>query len=138
MFRSLALLHGVTGQDVRRLSQELQARYIAATRLQEADQGRLVFEIDHERLPEPMFGALLAFQATFGPVWMHFAAGKLWMRAQTVDCSPEDCIGKLAQALAMAEIKAHVQVVELGERALGPWRKLMRWRQTPDVLQVQR
>lgn len=139
-FRSLAILHGVAPQDLQRLVVELEARYVAATRA-DPDDGvpgapvaaggklaKVAFEIDHEKLPEPLFGTLVAFQAAFGPAWLHFEKGHMVARAQALQ-DPQDAARRLRQALRMAGVKGTVQVVELDGDDLAAWTQLKLWRE---------
>lgn len=127
-FRTLAMLQGIGPAEMRQLAEALQARYLAASRSIEPETGRLVVDIDHDRLPEPLFGALLAFQATSGPVWMHFASGRLVMRAPALGFAPTSFTARLRQALAMAKVPGTVQVARVAGDDLEPWRRLNAWR----------
>lgn len=139
-FRALAILHGVAPQDLQRLVVELEARYLAGPRTDPsggapgsptAAGGKLTkvaFEIDHDKLPEPLFGTLVAFQAAFGPAWLHFEKGHMVARAQALR-DPEDAARRLRQALRMAGVKGTVQVVALDGDDLAPWTQLRMWRE---------
>lgn len=125
-FRSLAILKGIEPSDIQRLTVELEARYVAATRLGDAAGDRLAFEIDHDKMPEGLFGTLIAFQAAFGPAWLHFSKGTLMARAKALH-EPEESARRLRQALRMAGIKGTVRIVELDGEQLTAWRQLILW-----------
>jgi hypothetical protein len=128
-FRSLAILHGVEPERVNALAVELEARYVAASRLETGPQAKIMFEIDHDKLPEGLLGTLIAFQASFGPAWLHFERGKMVARAQALQDSQE-AARRLRQSLRLAGIRGTVQVVNLEPAQLAAWQQLTMWRAT--------
>lgn len=131
IFRVWGLVDGVTREDMETLQTKLEARYDVRTRVEQAGSGfRLLYEVEPQKLSDPFWGTLLAFQASFGPPWLHFSAGEVTMRAQSVDGSPEECATRLRNTLQLAEEPHDVEVVVVPPPAIKKIAALEAWRES--------
>lgn len=121
VFRVWAVVRGLQDPELKRLAADVSARYAGPVRHEEA---RLSFDVRPHDLPDALFGILLAFQSSFGPVWMHFAQGRLTMRARAVDCTEQECAVRMRQALRLAQVRRQVRVVTLRQEELSAWHGL--------------
>jgi hypothetical protein len=131
VFRVWALANGLTAPELGALTSALHKRYGVEPTVQSTQDGdRILYEISPQQLTNPFWGALLAFQTSFGPPWLLFSEGLVTMRAQGVDCGPEECADRLRKTLALAEVQADVHVVHVPETDLTHVRALQSWRQS--------
>jgi hypothetical protein len=130
-FRVWSLVKGFEAADLQRLVADIEERYSVTPRVSETESGqRVVYDVLPHHLHDSFWGALLAFQTTFGPPWLQFAGGDVTFRAQGVDCEPPECAARLERALALADTKATVEIVQVPDSELADLRRINEWRES--------
>lgn len=130
-FRVWSFVKGLEADDLQDLAGRIEERYAVTPRLSKADSGHhVVFDVFPRDIQDRFWGALLAFQTSFGPPWLQFAGGEVTLRAQGTDCEPAECAARLERALSLARTEATVEIVNVPETQLAELRRLNDWRES--------
>lgn len=124
-FRVWSVVKGFQPGELERLTDTIAQRYDVTPRVSETDSGHhVVYDVFPNQIKDSFWGALLAFQTSFGPPWLQFAGGQVTLRAQGVDCEPPECAARLERALALAKTTAAVEIVQVPDHELADVRRL--------------
>ena len=130
-FRVWSYLKGLGPDEVQDLTAKIEQRYSVTPRLATAGGGHhVVYDVFPRHIQDTFWGALLAFQTSFGPPWLQFAGGQVTLRAQGVDCEPPECAARLERALSLAKAEAKVEIVSVPDAELTDLRRLNEWRES--------
>lgn len=92
--------------------------------------GLLRYAIDAPRLQDTLMGAVLAFQLSHGPAWLHMADGQAVLRGPADAQDPEASLKEMRRSLKLAAVEVPAGLRLLAPREAAVWDRLtalMEW-----------